>query len=102
MRGAMTMQTWTRAIGLAGMGALLVLPLTAQSLPYESMAARIVAALQVTPGERVLLRVDPNNMAALAPIVRDALKERGAVVDTLPYGPAPDFERSEERRVGKE
>ena len=88
----MTMQAWTRSVGLAGMVALVVLPLAAQSLPYESMAARIVAALQVTPGERVLLRVDPNNMATLAPLVRDALKERGAVVDTLPYGPAPDFE----------
>jgi hypothetical protein len=88
----MTMQNWTRAIYLAGMAALLVLPLAAQSLPYESMAARIVAALQVTPGERVLLRVDPNNMAALAPIVRDALQARGAVVETLPYGPTPDFE----------
>jgi hypothetical protein len=88
----MTMQTWTRSICLAGMVALIVLPLGAQSLPYESMAARIVASLQVTPGERVLLRVDPNNMAALAPMVRDALQARGAVVAVLPYGPAPDFE----------
>ena len=66
--------------------------LTAQSLPYEAMAARIAAALQVTSGERVLLRVDPNNMAALAPLVQQALQARGAVVDVLPYGPAPDFE----------
>jgi hypothetical protein len=63
-----------------------------QSLPYESMAARIVAALQSTPGERILLRVDPGTMAALAPIVRKQLEARGAVVETLPYGPAPDFE----------
>jgi hypothetical protein len=63
----------------------------AQSLPYEAMAARIVSALQVSPGERVLLRVDPNTMAPLAPIVQAALKQRGAVVETLPYGPAPDF-----------
>ena len=88
----MTMQTWRRSIYLAGMVALVVWPLTAQSLPYEAMAARIVAALQVTRGERVLLRVDPNNMAALAPIVQAALQAQGAVVDTLPYGPAPDFE----------
>jgi hypothetical protein len=46
----------------------------------------------VTPGERVLLRVDPNNLAPLAPIVQAALKARGAVVETLPYGPASDFE----------
>ena len=90
----------TCAAGIAMVGtvvtfaltALAPLPLTAQSLPYESMAARIVSALQVTSGERVLLRVDPNNLAALAPLVRAALQERGAVVDTLPYGPAPDFE----------
>ena len=88
----MTMQTWSRWVCLPGMVALVVGSLTAQSLPYESMAARIVAALQVTRGERVLLRVDPNNLAALAPLVRAALQERGAVVETLPYGPAPDFE----------
>jgi hypothetical protein len=88
----MTMQTSARAICLAGIAAVVALPLIAQSLPYESMAARIVAALQVTPGERVLLRVDPNSLAPLAPIVRDALQARGAVVAVLPYGPAPDFE----------
>ena len=72
---------------------LAVSPLAAQSLPYESMAARIVSALQVTRGERVLLRVDPNTMAQLAPIVRKALWKRGARWSmTLPYGPAPDFE----------
>ena len=71
---------------------LAVSPLAAQSLPYESMAARIVTALQVARGERVLLRVDPNTMAQLAPLVRKALEARGAVVETLPYGPAPDFE----------
>jgi hypothetical protein len=65
---------------------------TAQPLPFEAMASRIAAALQVTAGERVLLRVDPNNMAALAPLVQKALQARGAIVETLPYGPAPDFE----------
>jgi hypothetical protein len=64
----------------------------AQSLPYEAMAARIVAALQTTPGERILLRVDPNTMAALPPIVRKQLEARGAVVDMIPYGPVADFE----------
>jgi hypothetical protein len=76
----------------AGMAALMALQLAGPSLPYETMAARIVDALQVTPGERVLLRVDPNNLAALAPLVRKALQARGAVVDVLPYGPVPDFE----------
>lgn len=70
----------------------IVLQLAALPLPYDTMAARIVDALQVTKGERVLLRVDPNNLAALAPLVQKALQARGAVVEILPYGPAPDFE----------
>src|SRR5688500_3626167 len=86
------MQARTPWIYVAGTVALMALPLIAQPLPYEAMAERIVAALQVTPGERVLLRVDPNNLAALAPLVQAGLQARGAVVDTLPYGPAPDFE----------
>ena len=86
------MHAWVRWIYVAGTIALMVLPLTAQSLPYEAMAARIAAALQVTPGERVLLRVDPNNLAALAPLVQAALQARGAIVDILPYGPVADFE----------
>ena len=76
----------------AGMAALIALQLAGQPLPYDAMAARIVDALQVTKGERVLLRVDPNNMPALAPLVQKALQSRGAVVEILPYGPAPDFE----------
>ena len=79
-------------VGLVGMLALAAWRLDAQSLPYEAMAARIVAALQTTPGERILLRVDPGTMAALAPLVRKQLEARGAVVETLPYGPAPGFE----------
>lgn len=61
-------------------------------LPYDAMAARIAASLQVSKGERVLLRVDPRNMAPLAPLVQKALQARGAIVEMLPYGPAPDFE----------
>jgi aminopeptidase len=74
------------------MAALAVPTLAAQPLPYESMAARIAAALQVTAGERVLLRFDPNIMGPLAPAVRSALEAHGAMVNTLPYGPAPDFD----------
>jgi hypothetical protein len=75
-----------------GMAALMALQLSAPALPYDAMARRIAEALQVTAGERVLVRVDPGNMAALAPLVRQALEARGAVVETLPYGPVPDFE----------
>jgi hypothetical protein len=72
--------------------ALLARQPAASPLPYDTMAARIAESLQVTRGERVLLRVDPNTMAALAPLVQKALQARGAVVETLPYGPAPDLE----------
>jgi leucyl aminopeptidase (aminopeptidase T) len=47
------------------------------------MASRIVAALEVSAGERVLLRVDPATMAPLAPAVRSLLEARGAIVDAL-------------------
>lgn len=88
-----TLLQYARRLGcLTVLAVLAAPPLAAQSLPYESMAARIVTALQVTRGERVLLRVDPNTMAQLEPLVRKALEARGAVVETLPYGPAPDFE----------
>ena len=86
------MRARSRWAWLAGLVVLAASRLAAQSLPYDAMAARIVSALQVLPGERVLLRVDPNTMPDLAPIVRAGLEKRGAVVDTLPYGPAPDFE----------
>src|SRR5687767_12654458 len=64
----------------------------AHALPYDSMASRIVDALQVSAGERVLLRVDPATMPRLALVVRSLLEARGASVDALPYGPAPDLD----------
>ena len=78
-------------VSLLGASLVPELQLAAQSLPYESMASRIVAALQVSAGERVLLRVDPATMAPLAAAVRSLLQARGAVVDALRYGAAPDF-----------
>ena len=80
---------WMFALGVAVLAASGV---TAQSLPFESMAARIVGALQVARGERVLLRVHPGIMAPLEPAVRAALEARGARVETLPYGPVSNFE----------
>ena len=80
-----------RRIGVCYLTALAVLavsPLAAEGrCLYESMAARIVSALQVTRGERVLLRVDPNTMPQLAPIVRKGLEVRGAVVDVSSVRP---------------
>ena len=86
------MRTVRQWFGFMIMAALATTSLAGQPLPYESMAARIAAALQVTAGERVLLRVDPDIMAPLAPAVRAVLEARGAKVNTLPYGPAPGFE----------
>lgn len=86
------MTGWRRGICLAAVLVQAAVPVAAQSLPFEAMAARIAAALQISPGERVLLRHDPDTMAALAPIVQAMLRGNGAVVDLLPYGPVPDFE----------
>ena len=55
------------------------------------MARRIVEALRPSAGERVILRFDPETMAALEPVVRKMLEEAGAVVETLSYRPAPDL-----------
>lgn len=63
----------------------------AQDLPYEAMAARIVAALRPARGERVLLRFDPESLPALVPAVQAALETGGAEVEALAYGPVPDF-----------
>jgi hypothetical protein len=66
---------------------------TAAQLPYEAMAARMVAALQPEPGERVLLRFDPELMPGLEAEVGKQLREAGAQVGSLPYGEAEDFEQ---------
>lgn len=60
---------------------------------YDSMARRIVASLNPARGERVILRFDPETMPqVLAPLKR-LLEEKGAVVESLAYGPAPNFEQ---------
>ena len=63
----------------------------AQELPWASLATRIVTALKVTPGERVLLRYDPQTYGALEPVVRAQLEAAGARVESLTYAPAPDL-----------
>jgi hypothetical protein len=64
----------------------------ADAIPYPRLAARIVSALKVQPGERVLLRYDPTTLGPLEPEVRRALTSAGAKVATLNYGPAADLE----------
>lgn len=61
-------------------------------IPYDKLADRIVTALQVSTGERVLLRYDPNTLGPLEPVLRQKLTAKGAVVKTLNYGPAADFQ----------
>lgn len=63
------------------------------SLPYDKMAGRIVEALQVEEGERVMLRFDASLMPELREKTQAALEAEGAVVTPLAYGPAEDFEK---------
>jgi hypothetical protein len=64
----------------------------ADHIPYDQLATRIVTALALTPGERVLLRYDPATLGPLEPVLRQQLIAKGAKVETLNYGPAVDFE----------
>lgn len=63
----------------------------AVDIPYASLASRIVSALQPASGERVLLRYNPDALGPLEPELRKQLEARGAHVETLQYGPAPDL-----------
>lgn len=63
----------------------------ADSIPYPKLAAQIVTSLKVERGERVMLRVDPQTLGALELEVRKHLEQAGAKVESVPYGPVPDF-----------
>ena len=77
---------------LAGALTLGALPArAADDIPYPALAARIVSALKVTSGERVLLRYDPQTLGALEPVVRRQLEAAGARVESLTYAPAADL-----------
>lgn len=77
---------------LAGALTVSVLPArAADDIPYPALASRIVTALKVTRGERVLLRYDPETLAALEPVVRKQLEAAGAKVESLTYAPAADL-----------
>ena len=58
----------------------------AVQIPYDRLADRIVTALQVSKGERVLLRYDPNTLGPLEPVLREKLTAKGAVVTFAPSG----------------
>jgi hypothetical protein len=63
------------------------------TFPWADMARRIVNALQIERGERVMLRFDPQTMRELEPEVASQLRAAGAVVESHPFGPLADFER---------
>jgi Thermophilic metalloprotease (M29) len=65
---------------------------SAQTLPYDEMAARIAGALKIAAGERVLIRFNPAVMRELEPAAKAALERAGARVETLGAGPVADLE----------
>jgi hypothetical protein len=60
-------------------------------IPYPALATRIVKALKVEAGERVLLRYDPATLGALEPELRKQLEAKGARVESITYAPAADL-----------
>jgi D-aminopeptidase len=72
----------------------------AQALPWAAMAQRIVGAVRPEPGERVMLRYDPQTMRELEPEVAKQFRETGAIVESHPFGPLDNFrERLEKTDV---
>ena len=70
------------------------------SFPWPDMARRIVSALQIDRGERVLLRFDPETMRELEPELAKQLRAAGAVVTAHAFGPMDGFaQRLEETDV---
>lgn len=63
------------------------------SFPWPDMARRIVNALQVERGERVMLRFDPQTMRELEPEVARQLRAAGAEVESHAFGPLEEFAR---------
>jgi hypothetical protein len=61
------------------------------SFPWPDMARRIVTALQIERGERVLLRFDPDTMRELEPELAKQLRAAGAVVTAHAFGPIDGF-----------
>jgi hypothetical protein len=73
--------------------AVAVLTPAQATFPWPDMARRIVMALQVERGERVMLRFDPLTMRELEPEVAKQLRAAGAQVESHAFGPIDDFPR---------
>ena len=81
-----------RALAILLLVAGTAIPAAAQEpFPWPAMARRIVNALQIERGERVMLRFDPDTMRALEPEVARQLREAGATVESHPFGALDDF-----------
>jgi hypothetical protein len=81
-----------RTLGALAVTLAVVTPARADdAIPYDRLAQRIVTSLKVEKGERVLLRYDPKTLGPLEAPLRALLLSKGATVDTLNYGPAPDL-----------
>ncbi len=66
-------------------------PQDSPQLPYDDMAARIVAALQPEAGERAIVRYDSAALPGLEAQVGRSLAAADVTVELLPYGPVSDF-----------
>ena len=79
------------ALGLAVAAATAGTAGAQTTFPWPAMAQRIVNALQVERGERVMLRFDPTTMRELEPEVARQLRTAGATVESHPFGALADF-----------
>ncbi len=68
-------------------------PLQLSPASYDSMARRIVTALNPARGERIILRFDPETMPEVLEPLKRLLEEKGTIVESLAYGAAPNFEQ---------
>src|SRR5688572_13155263 len=59
--------------------------------PWPAVAQRMVDALGVERGERVMLRFDPHTMRELESELARQLRAAGASVKSHPFGPLDDF-----------
>ena len=92
------MSDWQRSLFASTAIGLAAAFTSAQTrFPWSDMARRIVAALQVERGERVMLRFDPQTMRELEPEVARQLRAAGAEVESHAFGPLADFAERLER-----
>ena len=79
------------AVGVLAAAFVVIGPAGQTRFPWPAMAKRIVDALQVERGERVMLRFDPRTMRELEPEVARQLRAAGAEVESHPFGALDNF-----------